>query len=224
MSQFKISRTIVLLVFAFSVVSCGKNQASSVSDQPVTDVGREGDAPEAKTLFQKVLENGVPEIPLREAFDYYDKHQSIIKNKKYISIADYSQNSSHKRYYLIDMKTGVVDKIIVAHGRNSDPDHDGNATIFSNKPGSLTTSLGFMLTAEHYTGHNGLSLRLDGLESINSNVRAREIVIHGATYVDPSLAVLGRSSGCPAVEKRLIVSLIKNIENGSLFYAYYTGL
>jgi hypothetical protein len=223
MSQIRICKTIALVVLAMTLISCGKNQ-SSVYAQPVTDEGRDGDAPEARTLYQKVLENGVPEIPLKKAFDYFDKHQNIIKNKNYLTIIDYSQNSSHKRYYLIDMKTGVVDKILVAHGKGSDLDHDGNATVFSNKDGSHATSLGFMLTAEIYDGEHGASLRLDGLENINSNVRPRTIVIHGADYVSPNLPVLGRSFGCPAVEPRLVVSLIKKIQQGSLLYAYYTGL
>src|SRR5690606_8840533 len=169
-------------------------------------------------------EKGVPEIPLRKAFDYFDKNKSIIKNKNYMSIIDFSQHSGNKRYYLIDLKTGAVEALHTSHGKGSDPDHNGYADRFSNVSGSNMTSLGFMLTAERYVGKHGNSLRLDGLESINSNARQRAIVIHGASYVADGLQKMGRSLGCPAVENKFINSLIKKIENGSLVYSYYTGL
>lgn len=224
MSQLKFLKTLTLSLVAVSFVACSNgNNPTPLSNRTVNDVGDNG-TPEIKSLFQKVLENGVPEVPLKNAFVYFDAHKNSIKNQKYMSIIDYSQNSQNGRYYLIDLATGAVDKLLVAHGRASDPDHDGNATLFSNASGSNMTSLGFMMTAERYTGENGISLRLDGLEKINSNVRPRAIVIHGADYVTPNLPVLGRSLGCPAVERRFIVSLIKHIENGSLVYSYYTGL
>lgn len=225
MTHIKFTQTLFVFFVALILTSCGNS--SSVYEQPVIDDGRELENPEtpiAKTLFQKVLEKGVPEIPLRQAFDYFEKNKAQIKNQNYITIIDFTQHSVQKRFYLIDMKTGAVDKILTAHGKGSDSNHDGVATVFSNVSGSNATSLGFMLTAERYIGSHGISLRLDGLENINSNVRSRAIVIHGADYVDPNRPVMGRSLGCPAVENRLIVSLVKKIENGSLVYSYYKGL
>lgn len=226
MAHTKYLKTLSLSIIALFFVACSNgNDPTPLHDRTVTEGGdRDNETPIVKSLFDKVVENGVPEVPLKKAFDYFDAHKDKIPNQAYMSIVDFSQNSANKRFYLIDLKTGVVDKLLVAHGRASDPDHDGNATKFSNASGSNMSSLGFMLTAEHYTGEHGLSLRLDGLENINSNVRRRAIVIHGADYVTPNLPVLGRSLGCPAVEPRLITSLIKHIEKGSLFYAYYTGL
>lgn len=223
MSQIKFFKTFLMLVVLFFLTACSESYNGPIADKPVTGDGRDGET-EATTLFQKVLEKGVPEIPLKKAFDYYDAHKSIIKNKNYMVIIDFSQHSAQKRFFLIDMKSGAVDKILTAHGRGSDPDHSGIAKKFSNVSGSNMTSLGFMLTAERYVGDHGVSLRLDGLQSINSNARPRAIVIHGADYVDPSRPKMGRSLGCPAVENRLIVSLVKKIENGSLVYSYYTGL
>ncbi|MES2767975.1 MAG: murein L,D-transpeptidase catalytic domain family protein [Bdellovibrionota bacterium] len=224
MSHIKFIKTLIMLSLAFSLTACSESYDGPIAERPVTDEGRNGEAPVTKTLFQKVLEKGVPEIPLRKAFDYFDANKNIIKNQKYMSIIDFSQHSGQKRFYLIDMSTGAVDKILTAHGRGSDPDHTGIPKKFSNVSSSNMTSLGFMLAAERYIGDHGVSLRLDGLESINSNARPRAIVIHGADYVDPSRPKMGRSLGCPAVENRLIVSLVKKIENGSLVYSYYTGL
>ena len=206
------------------MAACSDGYKGPIGDRPVVDGSPSAESPEATTLFQKVLKNGVPEIPLRKAFAYFDANKKIIKNQKYLSIIDFSQHSGKERFYLIELKTGNVQKLLTSHGRGSDPQHDGYAKRFSNVSGSNMTSLGFMLTAERYTGKHGVSLRLDGLESINSNARPRAIVIHGADYVDPRRPIMGRSLGCPAIEKKWIASLIKKIENGSLIYSYYTGL
>ena len=89
----------------------------------------------------------------------------------------------------------------VAHGKNSG---DKYASEFSNQNGSLKSCIGFFITAETYIGKHGYSLRIDGLEkNINNNARAREIVIHGASYASEvfikKYSRLGRSWGCPAL-------------------------
>ena len=76
--------------------------------------------------------------------------------------------------------------------------------IFSNKDNSLATSLGVYITGKPYYGSNGLSLRLYGKEQgFNNNAYARDIVLHGASYVSQHFITayhrLGRSWGCPAV-------------------------
>jgi hypothetical protein len=136
-----------------------------------------------------------------------------------MGIIDFSQHNSAERLYLIDMVTGAVDKYLVAHGKNSDKDQDGYATVFSNVPDSLMSSQGFYLTAETYNGKHGLSLRLDGLSHTNSKAREREIVIHGAVYVNPSARVIGRSWGCPAVEQRFVKEIIERMKGGALLFA-----
>ena len=111
----------------------------------------------------------------------------------------------------------------VAHGSGSDTNHDGVATVFSNTSGSHMSSLGFMLTAETYSGTHGESLRLDGLEARNSKVRSRAIVVHSASYVDPGLSKMGRSQGCPAVSLANIKDFILKTKNGSLYYIYHSA-
>lgn len=160
----------------------------------------------------------VPSALLTKAINYFDSHKSIIKNQSTLGVIDFSQHNSKERFYLIDMVSGQVDKYLVAHGKNSDPDYDGYATQFSNTPGSEMSSQGFYLTAETYDGSHGYSLRLDGLSTTNSNARSREIVIHPADYVTPG-AKIGRSWGCPAVDPRYSVEIINRIKNGVLIYA-----
>ncbi|MEI6857786.1 murein L,D-transpeptidase catalytic domain-containing protein [Psychrilyobacter sp.] len=70
---------------------------------------------------------------------------------------------------------------------------------------SLQSSVGFFKTSTTYTGKNGYSMRLDGLEKwINDNAMRRNIVIHGAKYATKAYinkyGRLGRSWGCPAVD------------------------
>jgi hypothetical protein len=79
---------------------------------------------------------------------------------------------------------------------------------------------------ETYTGHNGYSLRLDGLEpGWNDAARPRSIVIHGASYVNTQLAQtlgrIGRSWGCPAVRTAIAKPLIDSIRGGGFVFAYY---
>lgn len=136
-----------------------------------------------------------------------------------LGIIDFSKHNSEERFYLIDMVTGKVDRYLVAHGKNSDKDKDGFATEFSNVPDSLMSSQGFYLTAERYYGKHGLSLRLDGLSKTNSMARSREIVIHGAAYVNQSVDIIGRSWGCPAVELRFVKEIVERLEGGALIYA-----
>jgi hypothetical protein len=69
---------------------------------------------------------------------------------------------------------------------------------------SNKSSLGFLITDDTYFGHNGYSLRFNGVEpGINDQVRNRAIVMHGSDYVTEKRSVagtmMGRSFGCPAV-------------------------
>lgn len=162
----------------------------------------------------------VPSALLSKALAYFEAHQNSIGNKKVISVIDFKQHNSKERFYIIDMETGQVDKYLVAHGKNSDPNYDGYATTFSNSSGSEASSIGYYLAAEPYEGSHGYSLRLDGLSGTNSNARSRAIVIHPADYVSPG-GKIGRSWGCPAVEPRYSVQIIDQLKGGSLIYASY---
>jgi hypothetical protein len=141
-----------------------------------------------------------------------------------LTLIDYSVASTHPRLWVFDL---VANKLLfeelVAHGRNSGANE---ATRFSNAMGSLMSSIGVFRTADTYSGHNGYSLRLVGLdEGFNDRAFDRDIVIHGASYVDQTLARisgrLGRSFGCPAVRPGIARQLIDTIRDGSLVVAYY---
>lgn len=141
-----------------------------------------------------------------------------------LAVIDYSRPSTEQRLWVFDLRQPrLLYSEYVAHGRNS----GGNfATRFSNRDGSLESSLGLFRTAETYEGDNGYSLRMDGLEpGINDRARDRALVMHGAWYVDPLQALkqgrLGRSLGCPALRPQVAHALIDTLKDGQLLFAYY---
>lgn len=168
----------------------------------------------------------VPTAALEKLVLYYDQVKGTLGNPNYITVIDFNQHSSKKRMHVIDMKTGAVTSYLSAHGKGSEgPSDDGYASVFSNVNGSNATSLGIYKTGESYEGNNGLSMRLHGLEASNSNALDRAIVMHGADYVSQSTinssGRIGRSLGCPAVERRYITGLIASLKNGSLILGWY---
>ncbi len=164
-------------------------------------------------------EHVVPYKALEDALIYFHQNKSKFSNSEYISIINFAQSSKTKRFYIINMKTGKVWAIRTAHGKGSDANHDGYAEKFSNVSGSNASSLGVYRTAETYYGKHGLSLKLDGLSSTNSNARRRAVVIHGASYVQEANVIQGRSWGCPAVSMNNRDTVIQLLKGGSLIFA-----
>jgi hypothetical protein len=147
----------------------------------------------------------------------------VIRKDDIITIVDFSQPSNKKRLYVVDLQNKqILFNTLVAHGKNS-----GSlwAKSFSNEASSLKSSPGFYVTEDTYTGHNGYSLRLNGLEkNINDNALNRDVVMHGAPYVDQSainrLGFIGRSWGCPAVPESQHKAIINTIKGGTCLFIY----
>jgi hypothetical protein len=100
------------------------------------------------------------------------------------------------------------------------------ATSFSDEMNSRQSSLGLFVARDTYVGHNGYSLRLNGLEpGFNSHALERAIVMHGAPYVDAVLAKqqgrLGRSWGCPALREAIARDVIDIVRSGGVIFSYY---
>jgi hypothetical protein len=141
-----------------------------------------------------------------------------------LAVIDYSKPSTEPRLWVFDLATRkLLYHELVAHGRNTG---DNLASKFSNTPESLQSSLGLFRTLGTYAGHNGYSLRLEGLEpGTNDHALERALVIHGAPYVNPAIARLqgriGRSYGCPAVRTAIARPLIDTLKNGQYVFSYY---
>lgn len=147
--------------------------------------------------------------------------KELIKN---ISIIDYSLPSTAKRFWSFDIiNNEILYHELVSHGKNTGANH---ANYFSNKPGSKKSSLGLFKTGATYTGRNGYSLYLSGLEkNFNDMALKRSIVMHGAPYVSQNFinkhGRLGRSWGCPAFTQKSAKEIINKIKLGQYLFIYY---
>lgn len=144
-----------------------------------------------------------------------------------LTVIDYGLPSTTKRMWVFDLATRrLLFHELVAHGRNSGEDM---ARTFSNREGSLMTSLGAFVTGTSYNGGNGYSMRLRGMDlGVNDRAEARAIVVHGAPYVCERVAQrlgrLGRSHGCPAVRSAIARSLIDELKGRTLLYAWHPSM
>jgi L,D-transpeptidase catalytic domain len=160
---------------------------------------------------------------LQRALQALDAHGDNIPNRDFIGVADFSLPSRSPRFHIVKLADGSVRSHLVAHGRGSDPSHTGWLERFSNEPRSNATSAGSYKTGSLYVGAHGHSMRLEGLDSTNSNALARAIVVHGAWYVSEAMAgglgVLGRSEGCFAVADSSLAEVMSTLGPGRLIYA-----
>ena len=145
-----------------------------------------------------------------------------------VGIADFARSSALPRFHFVNMENGTVRSFLVAHGRGSDPQHDGWLKSFSNAPGSEATSRGAYLTCEWYKGKYGTSIRLEGMDIDNYNALGRAIVMHPAAYVDQEMAShwgkIGRSEGCFAMSQADFNEALWHLSGGRLLYADRIGL
>ncbi len=141
-----------------------------------------------------------------------------------LAVIDYSLPSTQPRLWVFDLDSmTLLFREVVAHGQGTG---ENLAHSFSNRDGSHQSSLGLFRATNTYTGHNGYSLRMEGLEpGTNDAAIARAIVIHGAPYVNPAAARtqgrLGRSWGCPALRPEVAPAVIDSLKNGQAIFAYY---
>ncbi len=170
--------------------------------------------------------HSLPEIQcFRKAMEgFYALRQNGTIQKDILTVIDFSLSSTKKRMWVIDLSTNtILYNSVVSHGMNSGGEF---ANSFSNALSSNKSSLGFYATGEVYQGKHGISLKLDGLEQgINSNARARAVVMHGASYANPSIlrsqGFLGRSQGCPAIPENLKNEIINTIKGKSCIFIYH---
>src|SRR5437773_11302234 len=207
------------------------SKASITAAVPVNDAATGGDVSaknETSALYAELnLEAiGMKQDVFSTAMQGFKKlvAKGVVSNDV-ITIADFSQPSTKKRLYVVDLDNKkVLFNTLVAHGRNTGTLMARN---FSNSASSLMSSPGFYKTEDTYTGHNGYSLSIDGLErNINDNALNRAVVMHGAPYVSESFAggmgYIGRSWGCPAVPEAQHKAIINTIKGGTCLFIYTT--
>lgn len=210
------SVSLYLLFLLLPVVNQVRAADSKVADGAYTDI----------YAAVKLAETGLNKTIFDLAVKGLKKLSSTgkIQNQTILTIADYSQSSTRKRLYIIDLKNlKLLFNTYVAHGRNTGSEF---AESFSNEAGSLKSSLGFFITALPVIGsHTGLSLMINGVEKgINDHACQREIIIHGADYVSEKFIKehgrLGRSFGCPTLPPDLTGPIIETIKGGTCLFIY----
>ncbi len=154
---------------------------------------------------------------------FYNLKEEGKIRKDVLTICDFNLSSNKKRMWILDMANKkVLLHTYVAHGQGSGGEY---ARRFTNIHDSHTSSQGFYTTGSIYYGKNGRSIKLHGQDgSFNSNAFSRAIVLHGADYVSENFirqnGRLGRSYGCPAVERRLTNQVIDYINGSSALFIY----
>jgi len=183
---------------------------------------------EAEMLYDSMAleQSGLNEEAFEYAWRGYHNllKRGLISRKNILSICDFSQSSCSKRMYVIDIRNmKLLYRTYVAHGQNSGGEY---ADSFSNEPESFKSSLGFYVTRRAYYGHNGLSLRIEGVDTgYNDNARTRHIVLHGSSYASneymQQFGALGTSLGCPAIPLEMGPRIIRKVKGGSCLFIYH---
>lgn len=175
--------------------------------------------------FVSETHNLKPQVVKTALTAYKNALKKGVKDKKgIITVIDYTMPSTSKRLWVLDIHhQKVLYNTLVAHGKNTGNEY---AKHFSNARNSLETSIGLYQTENTYSGHDGYSLVLKGLDKgFNNNAEARHVIVHGAWYVSQKFADatgrLGRSWGCPAVSKKMVKPIINTIKDKTLLLAYY---
>ena len=215
-----------VLLFSITIISWRPEANPNAVNLNNRDSSRQAAAP--KSLFEQYVTTLYQTANLEQsglAFPVFEKAVTGFLNLKLanmlpehssvLTVVDFSKPSREKRMWIIDvLSKHLVLNTWVAHGQGSGEDM---ATQFSDINDSHQSSLGFYLTDNVYMGKHGRSLRLNGLdEGFNSTARARDIVVHGASYVSQKaideMGHLGRSFGCPAVSPKVRDEVINTIK------------
>jgi hypothetical protein len=183
---------------------------------------------QATSLYDsmKLEQSGLDQKAFEYAWRGYHNlmKQGKLKKSYVLTVCDFTQSSSSKRMYVIDVAhKKLLFNTYVSHGMNSGVEY---ATSFSNKANSFKSSLGFFVTSKTYLGRNGLSLKVQGLEKgFNDLAAKRHIVLHGSDYISPEYlkdnGEMGRSLGCAAIPNAMSPRIIKTIRNGSCLFIYH---
>lgn len=188
------------------------NAAAAATDSPLPAA-----TDHEPVLVQLAQSAGV--LPAMERLIAWRDNHAPGSKPRYWAVVHFGLHSSKPRLFVFDRVAQTVARHLCAHGKGSDLDYDGNATVFSNQDGSNCTSLGIYRCDATYQGEHGLSLYLDGLEPSNSNARMRHIVMHGAEYVSEQMVhaqgKIGRSLGCPAIPMDAVTTVIPQLKGGS---------
>ncbi len=230
------------ILLAITVISCGQeSEDSSVkSDVPLPTVAPKRvthshsitlNSAQQEQLAALLNQTPLPTEAQNRVLDFYGKNLEKIDNQRYVSVLDFTEHSSRKRYFLFDVEEQTFSTHLVAHGVNSESS-SGVATMFSNTVNSNQSSLGAYITGiafDHW--RLGYSMRLHGKEETNDKAYIRGIIMHQPKkndYVSEDFIArhgrIGRSHGCPVLSREDTPVVINKIKGGSLLYIYHESM
>ena len=173
-------------------------------------------------------------LPFYLAMQWYNKQKNNIRNKKYLTVVDYSKPVGQKRLYVINMETLTVENCVKTwHGKNSG--NTQTTSKFSNVPNSKQTSIGFFRTPAELQSNSKRTRRwlfLKWMEYSNDKANPeRWIAVHPVWSFFYSKTGNGHkkwdstSEGCITILNEDNPGEIMNkIKWDSLIYSYYPDM
>lgn len=148
-------------------------------------------------------------------------------NTRVALFVDLSRHSGRRRFVAWSFEHDApLFTCPVSHGSGSELSHQRTSYArTSNEDGSHLSAVGRALVAERYEGRYGIAYRLDGLDTTNSNLRPRCVVLHGwehtTDYPIWPRATVG-SFGCPVLSRRMMqkVDTLLQAEQGVILYTF----
>jgi hypothetical protein len=167
-----------------------------------------GCAPENERIDEG---DGLSVARCRTALQPYSKQ---LFNRNVAFYVDLSRPSGQSRFFVLDLKHGqVLARGLCCNGRT---DVQGNVQ-YSNTYGSSCSSHGVAKVSYRYRGQFGKAYKLEGLESSNSNMFARAVVLHAHSCIpaEPQPSPICVSEGCPTVNPAFLVTLAGYIDHSA---------
>jgi hypothetical protein len=154
-------------------------------------------------------------------------------NTDFCILIDMKIHSGKHRLFVYDFNAKEVErKALCAHGCGKDDKKStGAQPLFSNKEGSLLTSLGkYKIGIRSYSQYGiNVHYKLHGLDTTNSNAFKRIVVLHSfdpvsSAEIYPLHLPMGFSQGCPVTDNETMTYLdekLKNAKKSVLLWIFY---
>ncbi|UYZ58442.1 murein L,D-transpeptidase catalytic domain-containing protein [Hymenobacter latericus] len=152
------------------------------------------------------------ELPLAYYRSLLEPHLGRRFNERVAFFVDLTRPSNQTRFFVLDLKTNqVLAQGLCCNGRTN----AAGEVVYSNTPNSNCSSKGAAKVSYAYNGQFGKAYKLEGLETSNSNVFARAVVLHAHSCVpaEPTSYPICESQGCPTVNPAFLATLAGYIDH-----------
>ena len=196
-TQINMNKKFIILIIIVSLFSCKKEKQNNIAINQVASV-------------EKEVETFNYNVEIQHIKSFANKGDY---NKDIAIMIDYSLHSGKNRFFVIDLKKdSIIKKALVCHGSGKGKNTEAIPTVFSNVSESHCTSLGMAVMGKRAYSSWGKNYKywMDGLETTNSNMRERVVVMHaweGVPDKEIYPNILATSWGCPTVSIKVLDEL-----------------